>query len=122
MPPLLEVRDLRTGYGAVPVLHGVSFSVEEGATAVMLGLNGAGKTTTLISIAGLLKPWGGQILYDGQNVAGEDARPPLKRGLGLIPGGRPAVPGPTPPDQLRPGPGPGRQDPQPPREKPELRF
>ena len=39
---LLEVEGLRTGYGALPVLQGISFSVEEGETAVMFGLNGAG--------------------------------------------------------------------------------
>ena len=42
---LLEVRDLRVGYGAIPVLQGISFDVDEGKTTVLLGLNGAGKTT-----------------------------------------------------------------------------
>src|SRR5919106_6799566 len=55
---LLEVRNLRTGYGQVPVLHGVDLRVDEGETAVLLGLNGAGKTTTLITIAGILRRWG----------------------------------------------------------------
>src|SRR5205807_3426048 len=41
--PLLEVDDLRVGYGAIPVLQGISFAVEEGKTTVLLGLNGAGK-------------------------------------------------------------------------------
>ena len=52
---LLEVEDLRVGYG-FPVLMGISFEVEEGETAVLFGLNGAGKTTTVATIAGLLKP------------------------------------------------------------------
>ena len=91
--PLLEVVDLHAGYGAVPVLHGVNISIEEGETDVMLGLNGAGKTTTLISIAGLLKPKGGQILFDGKAVGGKDARHMVKLGLILIPEGRHVFPG-----------------------------
>jgi branched-chain amino acid transport system ATP-binding protein len=108
--PLLEVRDLRTGYGAVPVLHGVTFSVEEGETAVMLGLNGAGKTTTLISIAGLLKPWGGEIVYDGKDVAGRDARHLVKAGLVLVPEGRHVFPGLSVENNLRLGAWPIRKD------------
>src|SRR5439155_11820821 len=52
----LEVRGLRVGYGAIPVLQGIDFDVEEGKTTVLLGLNGAGKTTTVATVAGLLKP------------------------------------------------------------------
>jgi len=90
--PLLEVSDLRTGYGAVPVLHGVNMAIEEGETAVLLGLNGAGKTTTLITIAGLLGKWGGEIVYDGQPVGGEDARTLVARGVVLVPEGRRVFP------------------------------
>ena len=64
MPPLLEVRGLRTGYGHVPVLHGVDLTVHSGETAVILGLNGAGKTTTMMTVAGLLRRWGGTVTYD----------------------------------------------------------
>lgn len=90
--PLLEVKDLKTGYGAVPVLHGASLSIEEGETAVLLGLNGAGKTTTLMTIAGLLRRWGGDILYDGQTIGSEDARALVARGLVLVPEGRRVFP------------------------------
>jgi branched-chain amino acid transport system ATP-binding protein len=91
--PLLEVSDLRTGYGQVPVLHGVDLSVEEGETAVLLGLNGAGKTTTLITLAGLLRRWGGSVVYDGAKLGNEDARHLVTRGLVLIPEGRRVFPG-----------------------------
>src|SRR5205823_10261402 len=66
--PLLEVRELRTGYGHQPVLHGVDLTVHERETAVILGLNGAGKTTTLMTLAGLHRRWGGAISYDGRDV------------------------------------------------------
>jgi branched-chain amino acid transport system ATP-binding protein len=85
---LLEVRNLRTGYGQVPVLHGVDLRVDEGETAVLLGLNGAGKTTTLLTIAGLLRRWSGDIIYDGKPIGTEDARTLVAGGLILIPEGR----------------------------------
>lgn len=90
--PLLEVSDLRTGYGQIPVLHGVNMSVEEGATAVLLGLNGAGKSTTLMTIAGLLRRWGGDIVFDGRSVGAEDARTLVARGVVLVPEGRRVFP------------------------------
>jgi branched-chain amino acid transport system ATP-binding protein len=91
--PLLEIDDLRTGYGAVPVLHGVNLSVDEGETAVMLGLNGAGKTTAMISIAGLLRPWAGRITFDGQAIHGKDAKELVEIGVVLSPEGRRVFPG-----------------------------
>jgi branched-chain amino acid transport system ATP-binding protein len=91
--PLLEVEDLRAGYGPVPVLHGVNLSVEEGETAVMLGLNGAGKSTTMLSIAGLLRPWSGKVVFDGEPVHKEDCRELVRRGIVLVPEGRHVFPG-----------------------------
>ena len=90
--PLLEVEGLRTGYGVLPVLQGISFSVEEGQTAVMFGLNGAGKTTTVNAIAGLLPAWEGQIRLDGKVVSGLDAPRVVAAGIGLSPEGRRVFP------------------------------
>src|SRR4051794_41738581 len=104
---LLEVEDLRTGYGALPVLQGISFSVEEGETAVMFGLNGAGKTTTVNALAGLLPVWSGDIRLDGRSLRGLDAPRIVAAGIGLSPEGRrgfPAAWGPfnPPPGALSP--------------------
>jgi branched-chain amino acid transport system ATP-binding protein len=88
----LEVRDLRVGYGAIPVLQGISFDVEEGKTTVLLGLNGAGKTTTVTTIAGLLKPWAGTIHFDGQRIDGTDSSSLVEMGLALVPEGRRVFP------------------------------
>jgi len=84
---LLEVEDLRVGYG-FPVLMGISFEVQEGETAVLFGLNGAGKTTTVATIAGLLKPDGGSIRFAGEEIGGR--RPPelVNKGIALVPEGR----------------------------------
>jgi branched-chain amino acid transport system ATP-binding protein len=89
---LLEVEDLRTGYGALPVLQGISFSVEEGETAVLFGLNGAGKTTTVNAIAGLLPAWAGEIRLDGKVISGLEAPKVVAAGVGLSPEGRRVFP------------------------------
>jgi len=108
--PLLEVSDLRVGYGRVPVLDGVSLTVQEGETAAMLGLNGAGKTTTLLSIAGLLRPSGGEVHVDGTPVTGLDVRDVVRRGVVLVPEGRHVFPGLSVDHNLRLGAWPRRKD------------
>jgi branched-chain amino acid transport system ATP-binding protein len=108
--PLLEVRGLRTGYGQVPVLHGVDLSVEEGETSVIMGLNGAGKTTTLMSIAGLLRPWGGEVAYEGRRIDRLDARKLVASGLVLVPEGRRVFPALTVQNNLRLGGWPHRRN------------
>jgi len=89
---LLEVEDLRAGYGSVPVLQGVSFGVAEGETAVMFGLNGAGKSTTVNTIAGLLRSSGGEVRFDGKPITGLPAAEIVKRGVSLAPEGRRVFP------------------------------
>jgi len=89
---LLEVEDLRAGYGSVPVLQGVSFAVAEGETAVMFGLNGAGKSTTVNTIAGLLRSSGGEVRFDGAPISGLPAAEIVKRGVSLAPEGRRVFP------------------------------
>jgi branched-chain amino acid transport system ATP-binding protein len=90
---LLEIEDLRTGYGALPVLQGISFSVEEGQTAVMFGLNGAGKTTTVNCLAGLLPVWSGEVRFDGKVVSGLQPPEMVRAGIALSPEGRRVWPG-----------------------------
>jgi branched-chain amino acid transport system ATP-binding protein len=107
---LLEVRDLRAGYGSLPVLQGISFDVEEGETAVLLGLNGAGKTTTVLTLAGLLKPWSGTVTFDGKDVTGWDPRRLVAEGIVLVPEGRRVFPQLTVAQNLRLGAWPYRHD------------
>ena len=89
---LLEVTDLKAGYGSLPVLGGISFEIEEGETAVLLGLNGAGKTTTVLALAGLLKPWGGKVMFNGKDITGMDPRKLVSEGVVLVPEGRRVFP------------------------------
>jgi branched-chain amino acid transport system ATP-binding protein len=90
---LLEVEELRVGYGALPVLHGITFSVEEGTTAVLLGLNGAGKTTTVNTIAGLVRAWSGDIRFDGRSVSRLSTDEIVRAGISLSMEGRHVFPG-----------------------------
>jgi branched-chain amino acid transport system ATP-binding protein len=89
---LLQVQDLEVGYGPYPVLHGISFDVEAGETCVLFGLNGAGKTTTVATIAGLLKPTRGRIVFDGDDIAGKPTASLVARGISLSPEGRRVFP------------------------------
>jgi branched-chain amino acid transport system ATP-binding protein len=88
---LLEVEDLRVGYG-FPVIMGISFEVQEGETAVLFGLNGAGKTTTVATIAGLLKPDSGSIRLRGEEISGRSAPSLVSAGIALSPEGRRVFP------------------------------
>lgn len=108
--PLLEVEDLRAGYGSLPVLQGISLEVEEGETAVLLGLNGAGKTTTVLALAGLIAPWGGSIRFDGKDVTRWDARRLVAEGVVLVPEGRHVFPQLSVAQNLRLGAWPHKKD------------
>src|ERR1700690_1935629 len=85
---MLEIKNLTVGYGAISALHGISLSVPPGRIVTLIGANGAGKTTTLKTISGLLKPRGGEILYDGKNIAGLPPHQIVKLGLSHVPEGR----------------------------------
>jgi urea transport system ATP-binding protein len=86
--PLLEVHELRAGYGATPILQGVEFSVGKGEIVAIIGRNGVGKTTLMKCLIGLLPATAGTILYDRRNVTPDDASVRARRGIGYIPQGR----------------------------------
>ena len=100
---LLSVSELRAGYGNLPVLHDLSFDVQEGETAVVLGLNGAGKTTTLLNVAGMMKPWSGNIVFDGTDITGQEASNLVGSGIVMVPEGRRVFPALSVWDNLRMG-------------------
>jgi len=65
---VLELNDVSSGYNGQVILHNISFKLQEPSIYVILGPNGAGKTTLFRTIAGILEPYGGNILLDGQNM------------------------------------------------------
>ena len=83
---MLEVRQLRAGYGPIVVLRGVDLTVGTGEIVAMIGPNGAGKSTTLSAIAGLL-PRDGDVLLDGEPLPAA-AEKVVQRGVALVPQGR----------------------------------
>lgn len=85
---MLEVKNLHVCYGVISALQGVSLSVKAGSIVTLIGANGAGKSTTLRAISGLVKPRGGEILFNGKNIAGLPAHEIVKLGLSHVPEGR----------------------------------
>ncbi|HWX11289.1 MAG TPA: ABC transporter ATP-binding protein [Trinickia sp.] len=88
----LQIRNLRTGYDKVDVLHDVSIDVAPGKITCILGANGAGKTTLIRSILGLTPPRAGRVLWNGADLAGEKTHRIIARGIACIPEGRKVFP------------------------------
>ncbi|MEX5637022.1 ABC transporter ATP-binding protein [Parafrankia sp. FMc2] len=80
--PLLEVRGLAAGYGAVRVVRSLDLVAEPGTVVGVLGPNGAGKTTLMLTLAGLLPRLSGEVLVDGKVLA--SARPAAANRAGLV--------------------------------------
>ena len=84
---MLTLAGLHAGYGATPVLHGVTFSVAAGEIVALLGRNGAGRSTTARAIMGLL-PARGTLRWRGQSLIGLPPHRIARLGLGYVPEGR----------------------------------
>ena len=89
---MLGVEGLEASYGLSQVLFGVSFRIEAGQVATLLGRNGMGKTTTVRSIMGMLPTGGGTISFAGQSLAGLPSYRIAQAGIGLVPEGRQIFP------------------------------
>jgi branched-chain amino acid transport system ATP-binding protein len=85
---MLEIEDVRAGYGRVEVLSGVTFSVSPGASVGLFGRNGAGKTTLANTVLGLIKARGGDIRWDGRSLVGMRTEDIVKSGVSLVPQSR----------------------------------
>jgi phospholipid/cholesterol/gamma-HCH transport system ATP-binding protein len=67
--PIIQVRDLTARYGEETILEGVSFDVFEGEIFVILGGSGCGKSTLLKHLVGLIRPYSGQVIIDGDDIS-----------------------------------------------------
>jgi len=85
---MLKVAGLETSYGRLRALHGVSIEVGPGSIVTLIGANGAGKTTLLLSIAGVLRPTAGEIIFEGARIDGLPSWEIVKRGIAACPEGR----------------------------------
>ncbi|AGT10726.1 ABC transporter ATP-binding protein [Paracoccus aminophilus] len=90
MPPdaLLDIRDLRSGYGGKPVLAGLNIRVRPGEIVAIIGRNGVGKTTLMKTLMGLLPTTGGEIAFKGQSLNPLPPHARARLGLGYVPQGR----------------------------------
>jgi branched-chain amino acid transport system ATP-binding protein len=101
--PLLDVRAVDAFYGDFQALFGVSLCVEPGQVVAVIGANGAGKSTLLKTIAGLMAPRHGEILFDGEEIGGAPAFAMVRRGVAMVPEGRRLFPSLTVEENLKIG-------------------
>ena len=85
---ILEVSDLRGGYDATPVLHGIDLEVPQGSTVALLGRNGMGKSSTIKAIMGILPRRSGSVRLRGVEISGLDSAARARAGLGYVPESR----------------------------------
>lgn len=85
---MLLINDIHVYYGNIHALKGISLEINQGEIVTLIGANGAGKSTLLKTISGLLKPKNGDVLFEGQSVAGNSAQAIVKKGISQVPEGR----------------------------------
>lgn len=108
---VLVIEDIEVFYNEFQALFGVSLEVAAGETVAILGANGAGKTTLLNTIAGVLAPRRGKIIYRGDPVSGSPAYRLCRRGISMVPEGRKIFPSLTVEENLEVGAYAGRRGP-----------
>ena len=85
---MLKVENLNVYYGSINAIKGISFEVNQGEIVTMIGANGAGKSTTMNTVAGLLKPRSGSIVFEDKDITHRPASKVVSLGLALCPEGR----------------------------------
>jgi branched-chain amino acid transport system ATP-binding protein len=99
----LELDKIESGYGEVQVLWGISLKITRGKLTTIIGANGAGKSTALRTTMGIVRPWGGRILLNGDDVTRLSPHAKAGRGMVLVPEGRQLFPDMTVAENLEMG-------------------
>lgn len=89
---MLAVQNLKVSYGAIDVVHGIDFQVDEGECVALIGANGAGKTSTLKAICGLVPVKDGVITLDGRDITNHSGHAVVRAGITMCPEGRQVFP------------------------------
>ncbi|MCS3894819.1 branched-chain amino acid transport system ATP-binding protein [Bradyrhizobium japonicum USDA 38] len=100
---ILDVSELWAGYGATPILQGITMSVSRGEIVGVIGRNGVGKSTLMRCLIGLLQTWRGTISFMEQDVTKLEADARARAGFGYIPQGRDVFPQMTVEENLQVG-------------------
>jgi branched-chain amino acid transport system ATP-binding protein len=100
---MLEVSELAAGYGRIPILGGVSFSVARGEFVGVLGHNGMGKTTLLRALMGYIPATAGRVVLEDADITRVEPYRRARAGMGYVPQGREIFPGLSVRDNLRMG-------------------
>ena len=82
---VLRAEDVRAGYGAGDIIHGISVSVAAGTVASVVGPNGSGKSTLLKALAGVIRPSSGRVLAGGRDITGLPPEEIARAGIGYVP-------------------------------------
>lgn len=85
---MISVKELDAGYGDIQVLRGVSLEINEGEIVSLVGANAAGKSTMVKALSGIIKPWRGQVLFDGVRVDTLEPHEIVELGIVQVPEGR----------------------------------
>ncbi len=88
MSKFLKLEELYCGYDDVPIINGISLSVERGSVTALVGSNGAGKTTLMRTLSGLLPLTQGKIIFDNESIGNWAPNQRVDIGLSLVPEGR----------------------------------
>ena len=100
---MLKTENIVSGYGSLEILHGLSIESKRGQITAVIGPNGSGKSTLLRTIAGILRPFSGRIILQGEDITGLTAHNVLQKGMMFMPQGQRIFPKLTVLDNLRMG-------------------
>lgn len=89
---MLKIKDLKVNYGGIEAVKGLSFEVPEKSIVTLIGANGAGKSTILRTIAGLVKPASGSIVFRDRDITKAETSDIISAGITLVPEGRRVFP------------------------------
>ena len=89
---MLQVKNIKTYYGKIEALKGISFNINKGEIVSLIGANGAGKTTTLLSISGIINPKEGEILFNNKRIDKLSPDKIVLMGISQVPEGRRVFP------------------------------
>ncbi len=85
---MLRFENVSTFYGKIQALHDISLEVQQGEIVTLIGANGAGKSTLLMTLCGSPQASSGRIIYQGEDLVGQDTPSIMRKSIAVVPEGR----------------------------------